>query len=100
VIATAKALNEGVDIPNAEMGIVLARNSSKLAEIQMIGRISRKHTYADGSEKKPVFVDIYLCNTKDEHWMRKAQKGMLGQRWVDSVDEIVKLENNTKPTDG
>lgn len=96
VIATAKALNEGVDIANLELGIKLARTSSKLTEVQALGRIVRKHTFNDGTEKDAVFVDVYLKDTKDEWWMRKSQQGLLGQHWVDSIEELLEIEAKYK----
>jgi superfamily II DNA or RNA helicase len=93
IIASGKALNEGVDIPNLEMGITISRDSSKLRAVQTAGRIFRKHTKKDGKEKDAIFVDIYLKDTKDEYWLKKSQQGMLGIKWVDSINDIIDNEN-------
>ena len=45
--------------------------------------------------KEAIFIDIYLKDTKDEQWLRKSQSGLIGQRWVDNIDEILKYELKT-----
>lgn len=42
VLLTSKVLNEGVDVPDANVGVVLSGNSSTREHVQRLGRILRK----------------------------------------------------------
>lgn len=92
VIASGKALEEGIDVPGLELGISMSRNSSKIAAIQKCGRVLRKHTLADGEEKIAIFIDVFLKNTKDEQWLKNSQYGMIGMIPVDNVEELLERE--------
>lgn len=94
IIATGKALDEGFDAPNIELGVTISRTSSELQMTQRIGRVVRSHTFSDGSIKDAVFVDIYLKDTKDKQWLQNAQRGHIGIYYVDSVEEIVRKEES------
>lgn len=95
ILLAAKAVDEGFDWPEAEFGVILSRTSNPLQQIQRRGRLTRKHTFADGKEKEAVLVNIYIKDTRDVKWLSAAQeqgKGMLIS-WVDSVDEILEMES-------
>lgn len=94
VICTARALDEGFDFPGAQLGIMLARTQNPRQNIQRMGRIVRRFTLSDGTEKEAVIVNIYLKNTKEPDWLRKAQVKSLGAFWVNSVDEIIASERS------
>lgn len=98
VICTAKALDQGFDFPEAEMGLILSRTSNPTQQIQRRGRVIRKHTFADGTEKEGIIVNIYLKDTKDFNWLKSAQKEVnsIGVAWVDSVEEIIETESELK----
>lgn len=92
-IASVKALNEGIDIPDLALALIHSVNSVSRDIIQRIGRVARLFVYKDGSEKKPIIVIIYLKNTKDEAWLKRALRKVVGVKWIDSISNIVTEEN-------
>jgi superfamily II DNA or RNA helicase len=94
VIATGKALDEGFDAPNMELGVSFSRTSTALQMTQRVGRVVRTHEFEDGSIKDAIYVDIYIKRTKDEYWLRNAQRNQLGIIWVDSIDELLQQEES------
>ena len=55
-------------------------------------RVVRKHTYADGTEKVGLVVNLYLKDTRDFRKLRGAQKSSVGVLEVSSIDEIMTRE--------
>lgn len=62
VLATAKLLDEGIDIPEAEVGIILAASKTRRQMIQRMGRIIRPK--ADG--RHATFVIVYVAGTSED----------------------------------
>lgn len=62
VLAAPRVLDEGVDVPEAELGIVLAANRSKRQLVQRLGRVIRRK--ADGRAGK--FVVFYTKGTIED----------------------------------
>lgn len=92
VMLTAKALDQGFDYPGAELGIIMSRTSNPTQQVQRTGRVVRKHTYADGTEKVGLVVNLYLKDTRDFRKLRGAQKSSVGVLEVSSIDEIMTRE--------
>lgn len=92
VICTAKALDQGFDLPDVECGIIMSRTSSPTQYIQRRGRVVRKHTFEDGSEKEAIIINIYVKDTKDYNWLAKSQRADAGIIWVDTVEQILENE--------
>lgn len=92
VILTARALDQGTDWPEAEMGVEVDRNSSTIQATQRLGRVARLHTFADGEEKRAMYVCIYIPDTKDYDWMNKGQTGGFPAKWVTSIEQILQME--------
>ncbi len=86
-IASAKALKQGFNVEDIELGIRPSRTTSVIDHIQMSGRICRNFTYKDGTIKRGVFVNIYVPGTQDEKWLKQSQTNP-DVRWIDSIDEI------------
>lgn len=61
IIATSKVLNEGVDIPAANIGIILSGSGSVREHVQRLGRILRKH-----KDKKATLYEIVTEGTSEE----------------------------------
>lgn len=61
-LATAKLLDEGIDIPEAEVGIILAASKTRRQMIQRMGRIIRPK--ADG--RHATFVIVYVAGTSED----------------------------------
>jgi len=100
VACTAKALDQGADLPELQLGIELSRTSNPTQHTQRRGRLTRFVMFADGTIKRAIMVNIYaksrnpIKRTKDEQALRKAQKSDSMPEWVDSVDEILQAEYN------
>lgn len=84
VLATVKAANEGIDIPDLSLAIIAAGNSQKRDMIQRIGRTIRS---VEG--KHAVIINLYVPGTQAEVWLRNALKEFTnGVYWIRSLDEI------------
>jgi superfamily II DNA or RNA helicase len=68
VIATSKVLNEGIDVPEAKVAIVVGGGVSKREYLQRLGRILRK--------KEPlqaVLIELLVRNTIEEGKVQRRQ---------------------------
>ncbi len=83
-INSAKALDEGADFPEVQMGIRLSGTSSPTQHTQRRGRIVRKL-----GTKRAVMINLYLSGTKEMQWLSRAQGYSEDIFWVESVDEIL-----------
>lgn len=85
VLNTARALDEGADIPAIDMGIVVGGTSKSLQAIQRKGRIIRLE-----EGKRAIFVNIYALGTQDEKWLNDRQSSTPSEtiEWVRLLEEI------------
>jgi len=60
VVATSKVLNEGVDVPEANVAIVLSGSGSVREHVQRLGRILRK-----GKDKHAILYELVTGNTTE-----------------------------------
>ena len=65
-LATSKVLNEGVNIPDASVAIILSGSGSSREHIQRLGRILRKK-----GDKQAVLYEVVTRNTTEEHISRR-----------------------------
>ncbi len=65
-LATSKVLNEGVNIPDASVAIILSGSGSSREHIQRLGRILRKK-----DEKQAVLYEVVTRNTTEEYTSQK-----------------------------
>ncbi len=93
IMASARSLNEGVDIPDCSLGIAAAGNSKELDNIQREGRIIRKQ-----DNKRALFINLYVPETQDEKWLNKRQKD--DALYVNSVNEILEYEELAEKAGG
>lgn len=61
LLLSCRALVEGVDIPDADVGIMVSGTRSVRSRIQTIGRLLRK-----GGKEQPTIYLFYIANTSDE----------------------------------
>lgn len=88
LLSTAKALNQGQDLPSAKLGIIASYNSNSLTSIQRRGRVIRKYINKDGTEKRSVIIYFAVKDSQEEKWLKKALN-MSSPLWTNSVDYIV-----------
>ncbi len=62
VLVTSKVLNEGVDVPQASVGIVVSGSGSVREHVQRLGRILR---HAEGKDQA-VLYELVSANTSEE----------------------------------
>jgi len=66
IMIAVKSLDEGIDVPDTDVGIIIGGSSVKRQMIQRLGRLLRRK---EGKTAK--LFQIYIKDTKDEEWMRK-----------------------------
>ena len=67
-LSTSKVLNEGIDVPEAKVAIILGGGASKREYLQRLGRILRK--------KEPlqaVLIEVLVRNTIEEGKVQRRQ---------------------------
>jgi superfamily II DNA or RNA helicase len=69
-LGAVKALNEGQNIPDLDMILVVQLNSKELDIIQRIGRVVR---WREGHTAEVII--LIASGTKDEEWLQKALQG-------------------------
>lgn len=91
---TVRAADLGLDISGCNASIVYGRNSKPEKNSQREWRSTRH----EGEDKLALIVNVYLKDSKDEHWLKSCQKGKKGIIKVNSISELV--ENFKKRLDG
>ena len=71
VIVSARALIEGFNVPSADIGLIVASNTSVRQRIQTIGRVLRKLKIGEKEKKSVVYV-LYMDKTTDEYIYEKT----------------------------
>lgn len=66
VLVSVKSLIEGIDVPDADIGISVASSSSVRQRIQSLGRVLRRRFADIGQPKRAEMHVIYVADTVDE----------------------------------
>lgn len=61
IVVTSRVLNEGVDVPAANVGIVLSGTSTVREHVQRLGRLLRKH-----GDKQALLIEVVTRGTVEE----------------------------------
>lgn len=69
VLVTSKVLNEGVDVPEASIGIVVSGSGSIREHVQRLGRILRA-----GQGKEAMLYELVSENTSEEYVSRRRRE--------------------------
>ena len=84
-LATSKVLNEGVNIPEASIAVVLSGSGSSREHIQRLGRILRKQP-----DKQAVLYEVVTAQTAEERISQRRTNARqfqrdqaLGDDWVE-----------------
>jgi superfamily II DNA or RNA helicase len=70
VVVTSRVLNEGVDVPEASLAIVLSGTGSRREYVQRLGRILRRH-----EGKRAVLYEVVAAATSEEQVSRRRRQG-------------------------
>ena len=77
VLCSTKALNQGFDIPNANVGIICGLTSKTLSMIQRIGRLIRFEKGKIGR----IYI-LYIKNSQEEKWLTNSVRDLNGVKWL------------------
>ena len=83
VIVSARSLIEGFNVPEADLGIIVASSSSPRQRIQSIGRVLRTYRNQYGETKTSRVCILYVRDSVDEHIYERED-------W----DDLVGLDRN------
>ena len=76
VLCSTKALNQGFDVPDANMGVICGITSKSLSMIQRVGRLIRFKEGKVGS-----IVILYVADSQEEKWLKNAVKSLNNVIW-------------------
>tara|TARA_R110002012_G_scaffold1863_2_gene8966 strand:+ start:2563 stop:3783 length:1221 start_codon:yes stop_codon:yes gene_type:complete len=71
VLCSTKALNQGFDVPDANMGIVCGLTSKSLPMIQRVGRLIRFQ-----EDKTGEIIILYIKDSQEEKWLKNAVRNL------------------------
>ena len=77
VLCSTKALNQGFDVPNANLGIICGLTSKALSMIQRVGRLIRYEKDKVGK----VYI-LYIKDSQEEKWLKNAVYDLKGVQWL------------------
>ena len=83
-LSVGKALDEGADIPDIDLGIVVANTSSPIQFVQRVGRVIR---VAEG--KRAIIVVLVIKDTQDEKWLKSNQSAATGIIEIESLSDLL-----------
>jgi superfamily II DNA or RNA helicase len=67
IIASARSLIEGFNVPEVDVGIIVASSGSVRQRIQSMGRVLRRHRGEDGEEKTSCIHVLYAADSSEEN---------------------------------
>ncbi|RQD80404.1 ATP-dependent helicase, partial [Methanosalsum natronophilum] len=70
-VVTSKVLDEGIDVPEADVGVILSGTGSGRAFVQRLGRILRKK-----EGKKAVLYEIVSAETSEMNTANRRKKAL------------------------
>ena len=85
IISTAKALNEGANLPRLNYAIIVAGTSKDKDVIQRIGRIIRFE-----ENKQATLIRLYVPNTQETKWLTSSQS-KFEVRYLTDIKELKKI---------
>ena len=77
ILCSTKALNQGLDVPDANMGIICGITSKSLPMIQRVGRLVR---FQEG--KTGEIIILYVKDSQEEKWLKNSTKNLDNVNWM------------------
>jgi superfamily II DNA or RNA helicase len=84
ILLAARALDEGLDVADIDMVIIVSSTSSKRQDIQRTGRGIR---FMEG--KDAIVVNLYAADTIDLTWLKSRQEKNIAPKWVYTTKAII-----------
>jgi superfamily II DNA or RNA helicase len=78
VLATSRILDEGVDVPDAAIGVIVSGTAQSRQFIQRLGRILRPFVDQDGTEKQAILYEIVTRGTGEYHRSQQRRRVVRG----------------------
>ncbi len=78
ILTTSKVLNEGIDVPEATVGIIVSGSASVREHVQRLGRILRA-----APDKQAILYEIINANTAEIHTVKRRRTHNAYQGKVD-----------------
>ena len=88
VVASSRVLNEGVDVPNATIGIVLSGTGSHREYVQRLGRLLRR---GDDPGKRALLYEVIAEGTTEEGTARRRARPRVPRYEVGPAQEGLPL---------
>ncbi len=82
VLAAPRVLDEGIDVPEADVGVIVAASRSRRQMVQRMGRIIRPKD----DNRRATFIILYVRNTSEDPEL--GAHGAFLNEMVDNADEI------------
>ena len=82
-LCSTKALNQGIDISDANLGILCGITSKGLTMLQRVGRLLRYE-----ENKISNIIILYVKNSQEEKWLNNAIKTIDNVLWINNITEI------------
>ncbi len=83
-VAAPRVLDEGIDVPNANLGIVVTASRTRRQMIQRMGRVLRRKEQGSGAR----FVPIFARDTLEDPMVNEERDGFL--------EEIERISENSR----
>jgi len=83
ILCSTKALNQGFDVPDSEVGIIAGLDSKSLPMIQRVGRLLRLSEDKVGK----IFI-LYVKDSQEEKWLKSAVDKLSNINWLNSIDDV------------
>lgn len=82
ILVGVKALNEGLDVPEADSVLVVSGDSTELEATQVLGRIIRAR-----HGKKAIMINLTTTGTAEEKWVSK-RSSQFKPKWINNLSQI------------
>jgi superfamily II DNA or RNA helicase len=94
-LLSAKALDQGTDIPDVQLGVETSRSESKTQRTQRTGRIARTFI-VNGKPLTKIYVNLYIPDwsvpdSKDTQKLKASQADSRDPLEVDDVEELIEV---------
>lgn len=92
-IVTSNVLNEGVDVPDASIGVILSGSASAREFIQRLGRILRR-----GDGKQAILYEVIARETREERVADRRRTPPDSSRKGERIEATLALFDSATPT--
>ncbi|MGI9657522.1 MAG: DEAD/DEAH box helicase, partial [Gaiellaceae bacterium] len=92
-VAAPKVLDEGIDVPNANLGIVVSASRTRRQMIQRMGRILRRKPLGVGAR----FVILFAADTLEDPTTTEDRDGFLDE--IESISDAIRVVGATELSD-